>query len=118
MARLSIPDPRKRRAGLGFSDARWLLLGYSVCARCRRHPPTLTDLRAATRRERSLKNSTNRFRPRRNVGLTATEALDRVQKLVLQPDVDSVSGVSRYSLVHGLNLPMHQLTLIRETLFA
>jgi hypothetical protein len=77
-----------------------------------------SGVRAAEKRERLLKEATNCFRPRRNLGLAATKAFDRVQKLVFQPNVDSVSGVSRCSLVHGLNLPMHQLTLIRETLFA
>jgi hypothetical protein len=73
---------------------------------------------AAGNCERSLKEATNRFRPRRNVLLAASKALDRVEKLVFQPDVDSVSGVSGCSLEHGANLPMHQATLSRETLFA
>jgi hypothetical protein len=94
--------------GSWLLGARCLMLGYRLCARCRRHSQMFSGMRTAVNRERSLKEATNRFRPGRNVWLAATKALDRVQKLTFQPDVDSVSGVRRSSLVHGLNLPMHQ----------
>jgi hypothetical protein len=91
-----IPDPRKPRAGSGF------LVGSYFIAEIKR----------------LLKKATYRFWPCRNISLLAPKALDRVEKLVFQPNVDPVSAISRLLLVHGLNLPMHQTTLPRETLFA
>jgi hypothetical protein len=50
--------------------------------------------------ERSLKEATDRFPPRRNIGLAAAKALYRRHKIILKSDLDGQAGASRGLLMH------------------
>jgi hypothetical protein len=68
------------------------------------HSRGLTSMFRATEAlaecERSLKKATDRFRPRRNIGLAAAKALYRRHKIMLKSDLDGQVGPSRGSYVH------------------